>query len=375
MRRTVPQTDWIYNRLSTILEAAGSSLGNIVRLDQFFATRGDKPGYFPVRRAHLRENLPVSAALEMSGLLVPDAGVQVDSYAIIPNGAFVKEAINTDNAPRVVVGHSMAVRAGDWIWTSGATPTDLKVSAEYSTAPDGLADEARANPNYNYDYPITKQAQYVIKKLKAYLQAAGSDLDRVVKMQAYLTDMTDLFDFMQVFEHHFPENPPALLVAPLTRVGVLGGRLEVSVVALSSDSTIERVVVSVPNGHGTLGPYPEAVRAGNLLFLSGQVAVDSYGLHPDAQVNPQQPYLKSPAKQQMQVIVDNIARVCEAAGGSIDSTVKAVLFFRDLADVAPAMEVWGAAFGDIPPAISIVQTTAEHLVPGATITADVYAAI
>ena len=77
----------------------------------------------------------------------------------------------------------------------------------------------------------------------------------------------------------------------------------------------------------------------------------------------------------MRVIVDNVRRICERAGGSIDSVVKAQLFFSDLRDVLPAMEVWGAAFGDDPPTVTIVQTTTPHLLPQCRMTVDVFAAL
>lgn len=376
LRPVIPQTEWIYRRLGTLLEAAGSSLDNIVRLDQFFSARQHKPGYFPIKNRILAHDRPVSAALEMSGLLLPEAAVLVDAYAIVPGEGFTKRTCHTDRAPQIVAGHSMAIRAGDWVWTSGSTPTDLRGEAAYYGAEGtGLAPEARANPNFAYDYPIPKQVHYVVKKLKAYLEAAGSSLEQVVKAQAYLTDMSDFSDFNAIWQEYFPKNPPATLVAPLTRTGIAGGRLEVSLVALASGSTVRRETIQLVDGVGTLGHFPEAVRAGNLLFLSGQVAATSTGFHPAARVNPRQPYLVSPAKLETRVILDNIRRICGAAGGSIDSVVKAVFFFSDLSDVPSVMEEWGAGFGDDPPAVTIVQTTAPHLLPRCRITVDVYAAL
>lgn len=375
-RPVILQTDWIYRRIRVILEAAGSSLDDIVRLDQFFSARHHAPGYFPTRDRFLQRDRPASTAIEMAGLLVPEAVVLVDALAIVPGEGFTKRAINTDKVPRPLAGYSMAIRAGDWIWTAGASPTDFKGAAVYYGAEGtGLAPEARVNPIFWHDYPIQKQVPYVMKKLVAYLEAAGSDLEHVVKAQVYLADMSDFWAFDELWREYFPKDPPATLLAPITRMAMTGSRVEISLIALSAAGAAARQTISVPDGVGTLGHFPEAVRAGNLLFLSGQVAATGRGFHPAARVNPRQPYLAIPAKLEMQVIVDNVRRICDAAGGSLDSVVKAQFFFADLHDVAPAMEVWGAAFGDPPPAITIVQTRPAHILPACRVTVDVVAAL
>lgn len=370
------QTEWIYRRLGLILAAGGSSLDDVVRLDQFFSARHHAPGYFPARDRFLTRDRPASTAIEMSGLLVPDAVVLVDAFAIVPGAGFTKRPVDTDKVPRPLAGYSMAIRAGDWIWTAGASPTDFKGDAPYLGADGtGLAPEARVNPIFWQDYPIQKQVPYVMKKLAAYLDAAGSDLAHVVKAQVYLADMQDFWAFNELWASYFPERLPATLVAPITRMAMTGSRVEISLIALAAGSRVERRTIAVPDGAGTLGHFPEAVRVGDLLFLSGQVAATSLGFHPAARVNPRQPYLVASAKREMQVIVDNVRRVCEAAGGSIDSVVKAQCFFSDLGDVAPAMEAWGAAFGDDPPALTIVATKPPHLLPECRMTVDVYAAL
>lgn len=370
------QTEWIYRRLRRVLGASGSTLDDIVRVDQFFSARHHAPGYFPARDRFLTHDRPASTAIEMSGLLLPEAVVLVDAFAIIPAEGFTKRAINTDKVAQPLAGYSMAIRAADWIWTAGASPTDFKGDAPYFGAEGtGLAPEARVNPIFWHHYPIQKQLPYVMTKLAAYLAAAGSDLEHVVKAQVYLADMTDMWAFNELWASYFPVEPPATLVTPITRMAMTGSRVEVSLVAVATGGAIDRQTISVPGAAGTLGHFPEAVRAGNLLFLSGQVAATSAGYHPAARTNPRQPHVVSPAKREMQVIVDNVRRICEAAGGSIDSVAKAQFFFSDLGDVAPAMETWGAAFGEDPPAVTIVATKPPHILPECRMTVDVYAAL
>ena len=372
----IPQTEWIYRRLATLLNAAGSSLDDIVRLDQFFTARHHAPAYFPARDTFLTHDRPASTAVEMSGLLLPAAVALVDAFAIVPGDGFVKQAIDTDKVPRPLAGYSLAIRAGDWIWTAGASPTDFKGDAPYFGAEGtGLAPEARVTPIFWHHYPIQKQLRYVMKKLAAYLEAAGSDFEHVVKAQVYLADTADIWAFDELWREYFLNDPPATSILPVTRMAMTDSRVEISLVALASGGGTGHRTISVPNGAGTLGHFPEAVQAGDVLFLSGQLAAASRGYHPDARVNPRQPHLSSAAKLEMRVILDNVRRICEAAGGSLDSVVKAQLFFADLADVLPAMEVWGEAFGDPPPAVTIVQTSTPPILPDCRMTVDVFASL
>lgn len=273
----------------------------------------------------------------------------------------------------------MVTRTGDWVWCAGTTASFFKSDAPYYGAiGTSLAPEARIDPNFSYEYPLSKQLNYIVKKkLASYLEMAGSSLEHVVKAQVYVRadEMKNFWSFNQLWKEIFAQKPPATVIIPVPYLGQTQTRIEISLMALVTEGAIKPEIISVPRGNGTLGHFPEAIRAGNLLLLSGQLAATSQGYHPSARVNPKQPYLSSAAKLEMQVIIDNIRGICEAAGGSIDSVVKADFFFSDLRDVLPAMEVWGAAFGEDPPAITIAQTDAPQLIPEARMTVDVYAAL
>jgi 2-iminobutanoate/2-iminopropanoate deaminase len=108
-----------------------------------------------------------------------------------------------------------------------------------------------------------------------------------------------------------------------------------------------REVVSSPAAPAAVGPYSQAVRAGGLVFCSGQIPLDSSG----------QIVGRTTAEQTAQVLA-NLGAVLEAAGSSLTQVVKTTVFLVDLADFAEMNEVYARHFGQEPPARSTVQVSA-----------------
>jgi 2-iminobutanoate/2-iminopropanoate deaminase len=92
-----------------------------------------------------------------------------------------------------------------------------------------------------------------------------------------------------------------------------------------------------------VGPYSQAIRAGNLLFLAGQIPVDpATGAMPDG------------IAEQTRLVLRNLQAVVEAAGGSLRDVVKTTVFLTDLADFPAMNDVYATFFPTDPPARSTV---------------------
>lgn len=98
-------------------------------------------------------------------------------------------------------------------------------------------------------------------------------------------------------------------------------------------TTTNRSIVSTSGAPAAIGPYSQAVRAGNTVYLSGQIALDpASGQLIDGGIDAQ-------AEQ----VFRNMKAVVEAAGGSLAHCVKLTLFLTDLAHFAKvneAMQKW-----------------------------------
>jgi 2-iminobutanoate/2-iminopropanoate deaminase len=99
-----------------------------------------------------------------------------------------------------------------------------------------------------------------------------------------------------------------------------------------------------PFGPSTM-PFSQGVRAGNLLFIAGQGAVDDEGNFVG----------EGDIREQTRVTLDRVRRVCEEAGGDLSNVVTATVFLTDLGNFAAYNEAWLEAFGDHRPARATVR--------------------
>jgi 2-iminobutanoate/2-iminopropanoate deaminase len=102
----------------------------------------------------------------------------------------------------------------------------------------------------------------------------------------------------------------------------------------------ERQIVHAPGAPPAIGPYSHAVRAGELLFCSGQVPLDPATGE----------LVGETAAEQARVCLENLRAVCEAAGCSLERAVRMTVYMTDLADFAAVNEIYGGFFGSDPPA-------------------------
>lgn len=107
---------------------------------------------------------------------------------------------------------------------------------------------------------------------------------------------------------------------------------------------MELASVSTDKAPAAIGPYSQAVKAGNMLFCSGQIP-----LLPDGQM------VEGGIREQTLQVMLNLKAVIEAGGGCFDQVAKTTIYLVDLADFAIVNEIYGSNFKDIPPARATVQ--------------------
>ena len=108
---------------------------------------------------------------------------------------------------------------------------------------------------------------------------------------------------------------------------------------------MKRESISSPDAPKAIGPYSQAIKAGNLLFLSGQIPLDPVsGTVVDGDVT-----------VQTERVFQNIAAVLKAAGATLDHVVRTTVFLADMNEFAAMNAVYGKYVSDPPPARSTVQ--------------------
>jgi 2-iminobutanoate/2-iminopropanoate deaminase len=108
---------------------------------------------------------------------------------------------------------------------------------------------------------------------------------------------------------------------------------------------VARQAVSAPNAAKPIGPYSPAIRAGNLLFISGQVGFDpATGALVDGDIS-----------AQTDQVMRNIASLLNAAGLGFEHVVRTTVYLADMNEFAEMNEVYARYVVDPPPARSTVQ--------------------
>ena len=108
-----------------------------------------------------------------------------------------------------------------------------------------------------------------------------------------------------------------------------------------------KAIISTAQAPAAIGPYSQAVRAGDFLFCSGQIPLD---LATGSIVG-------SDVRVQTECVLNNLRAVLEAGGAALSKVVKATIFLVDLEDFAAVNEVYARYFTGEPPARACVQVS------------------
>jgi 2-iminobutanoate/2-iminopropanoate deaminase len=128
--------------------------------------------------------------------------------------------------------------------------------------------------------------------------------------------------------------------------------------------TPNRETVDAAGAPAAVGPYSHAVKSGDLLFCSGQVALD-----PESGE-----LLDGGPGDQARKCLENLAAVCEAAGTSLDRAIRCTVYCTDLAGAwAEVNEVYGSFFPSDPPARAAIGVA--QLPKGAQVEIDAIVAL
>ena len=94
-----------------------------------------------------------------------------------------------------------------------------------------------------------------------------------------------------------------------------------------------------------IGPYSQAIKANGFVFASGQIPI----------IPETGEFVAGGIKEQTEQVINNLARVLEAAGSGLDRVVKTTVFLADMEEFGSMNEVYAKYFSDKPPARATVE--------------------
>ncbi len=125
---------------------------------------------------------------------------------------------------------------------------------------------------------------------------------------------------------------------------VIMGALLSTAPASAQDSA--KKVISSTSAPEAIGPYSQAIRAGNMVFLAGQIPID-----------PQTKQLMKDAsiEDQTKLVLNNLKAVLEADGLTMDNVVSTTVYMKDLNEFGKMNDVYATFFKSAPPARATVE--------------------
>src|SRR5688572_20583959 len=317
----------VFASFARVLEAGGTDRKSAVRIDQYYTGARVVDPYHEVRREFFGGQIPASTSNLHQKFLLPGQTIEVQLIAAVPAKGFEPVQHRPANLPvHATSGYSPVLTCGDFVFVAGQTAEALK------TEEGPLDPEARMPAGHLWKgTPIKLETEFIItRKLKPALETVGNTLDEVVKAQVYLRDVDDIPAFNEVWAKHFGSNPPATSIITTSTPGFIceAGRIEINTISVRRGGATRKEPIDAEVSMPYAGQV-QAVRAGDLLFLSNLMVVNSNGaLAVSAGVDAQMDYMLAAAE-----------RLCRKADTTVANVVRVQQFHTHVDDFGEAWRV------------------------------------
>jgi enamine deaminase RidA (YjgF/YER057c/UK114 family) len=372
----VAQTEYIFNRYKDALEGLGSGINEMLQVEQHIPRKVYADGYIDTSRGKgfMDRGRPSSALLQTGELLPQGCVINPTGIALIPGGDLKKEIPSAtggyhESLTRAEYGDTYAeegpfneiVTGGAYVFTVGDIANDWSINQ--------IPESVRVKESIWWGNEIRNETNYLLGRLRGWLERVGSGLENVVHVSVYLIDMSDLYELDREWQRIFGDSLPGRTVIPCRGLGQprfegenLGHRenavkCEFIARSIAPGNGIEKEIVTT--GAEPLLPEPEAVKAGPLLWISGQYAS---GLHS-----------QTDTASQLEYLFGRLDEICRAGGTSIDQLVRVRVFLADERDTYLVYAALKNAVPRDPPSVVVTGVPGPFPIPGATVMMDAVA--
>jgi len=196
------QTRYTLEVMADIAAAAGTSLERCVKADVTLVHAADFAGMDRVWGEFFGAAAPARTVNTGGRLVIKGLRVEIALLFLADNAEAAFTRIQIDGGP-TVLGHGVpAVHAGDFLFTGGLLPIDTSGGVPRAIAAvDGLP---------HYADVMGAQTDFIVQRVSTLCEAAGTRLDQVCKVQAFLANMVELPSMLVPWRRAFPAEPPAL---------------------------------------------------------------------------------------------------------------------------------------------------------------------
>ena len=305
------QTRQVIERMAKVLEAAGSSLPQVVSVTVYLKSAGGFAAMNDVYRTFWPADPPTRTTVITD--LIFGAKIEVSMVAVA-HGA-ERRVIHPDGWSRSPNPYSYAIRTGDTLFISGLVPR----SSRDNTPSDG---------------DITAQTKVVMDHAGEVLRAAGMDYSNIVSARVFLPNAADFPAMNAAYRPYFKADPPARATVKAGLAGSSQYAVEMTFVA----SSAARQAV----GESTNSALSQGIKSGGRLYVSGLLG--------NTESN------AGNVAVQTKEIFSKLLKVLEAAGYTKTDVVDGLVYLTDLSKFAEMNTEYRSFFEKDFPARATVGT-------------------
>ncbi len=256
------------------------------------------------------------------------------------------------------VSYAYAVKAGPWIFLTGHEAFDFESGIPEEVAgPSGFPLFGRPRSR--------REGDFILQRMRRILREFGSDLGNGVRLDQYYPTPAAVDPYHMARHAEFGDYIPPSTSVVMERCFAAEINISTSLIAVMPGYEIHKIY---PPGVGSApsSGFVPAVVCDDFVFVAGQMAHNAgHGLDPQAHVPDHSAWAGSEIRKQTEfLIVEKLKPALEAAGSSLEQSLKAQIYLARVDDFPDFVDVWNRHYADIPCAVTVVPTKSFATVGG-----------
>ncbi len=250
------------------------------------------------------------------------------------------------------VNYAYAVKAGPWIFLTGHEAYDWAT---------GSADEIAGPPGF----PLygsgrsRREGDFILQRMRRLLGEFGSDLAHSIRLDQYYPNPKAVAAYHLARHAEFHDYIPPSTSVVMERCFSAEATISTSLIAALPEAGYEIRKIHPPGvASAPTSGFVPAVVCNDFVFVAGQMAHNpGAGLDPRVVVPDYAAWAGTPIRKQTEfLILEKLKPALEAAGSSLERSLKAQIYLADIEDMPDCLDVWNQHFADIPCAVTVVPT-------------------
>jgi len=256
------------------------------------------------------------------------------------------------------VSYAYAVKAGPWIFLTGHEAFDFESGIPGEVAgPSGFPLFGRPRSR--------REGDFILQRMRRILHEFGSDLGNGVRLDQYYPTPAAVHPYHLARHAEFGDYIPPSTSVVMERCFAAETNISTSLIAVMPEYEIHKIY---PPGIGSApsSGFVPAVVCDDFVFVAGQMAHNAgQGLDPQAHVPDHSAWAGSEIRKQAEfLILEKLKPALEAAGSSLEQSLKAQIYLARVADFPDFVDVWNRYYANIPCAVTVVPTKSFATVGG-----------